>query len=152
MFLNAKSLWVVLLLALAPNTAAIAEVAKVNIDGSGVAIKGYDPVAYFEMAKPVKGSDSFRASHEGATYRFVSKRHLTLFKSDPQKYVPAYGGYCAFGMRYGQTSEVDPTAWTVVDGKLYLQYNQGTQAVWRKKPQEYITIANQLWKKLGRKN
>lgn len=154
MAFSGKTIWVVLLLTLGWVTPAIADVTslKVNVDGTGIAIEGYDPVAYFEMSKPVKGSKAFKATHDGATYRFVSKRHLKLFTANPAKYVPEYGGYCAFGMRYGQTSKVDPTAWTVVDGKLYLQYNQGTQAVWRKKPQEYITIANQIWRKLGKQN
>lgn len=154
MALNGKNLWLILVLALGLglDTPAFADVAKVNVDGSGVAINGYDPVAYFEMAKPVKGSKSFKATHDGATYQFASKRHLGLFKANPGKYAPEYGGYCAFGMRYGQTSKVDPNAWTIVDGKLYLQYSQGTQAVWRTKPQEYITIANQLWKKLAKTN
>lgn len=149
---HGKFLWVILVLTFGLGTSAMADVGKVNVDGTGIAIKGYDPVAYFEMAKPVKGSKSFKATHGGATYQFATKRHLDLFRANPEKYLPEYGGYCAFGMRYGQTSEVDPTAWTVVDGKLYLQYGQGTQAMWRKKPREYIPIANRLWKKLSKTN
>lgn len=152
MALNGKNLWVILLFIFGLSTPTLADIAKVNVDGSGVAIKGYDPVAYFEMSKPVKGSSDFKAVHDGATYYFASKRHLDLFQAGPKKYLPEYGGYCSFGMRYGQTSEVDPAAWSIVDGKLYLQYSQGTQAVWRKKPKEYITIANQLWKKLSNTN
>lgn len=127
---------------------ATATVAKVNVNGAGVAIEGYDPVAYFELSKPVEGKAKFQASFDGATYQFSSQRHLELFKKNPEKYLPEYGGYCAFGMRYGQTSRVDPHTWNIVDGRLYLSLNHGTQAVWQKKPRENITIADQLWKKL----
>lgn len=152
MAFNSKSIWVILILTLGFVTPATAEIAKVNVGSTGIAIKGYDPVAYFEMAKPVKGSKSFEATHDGATYRFASKRHLDLFKGNPTKYAPEYGGYCSYGMRYGQTSEVDPAAWKIVEGRLYLQYDQGTQAVWLNKANENIAIANQLWEKLGKKN
>lgn len=128
---------------------ALADVPRVNIGESGIAIEGYDPVAYFEVSKPVKGSAAHQTSHDGATYQFVSRRHQQLFEKNPAKYVPEYGGYCAFGMRYGQTSGIDPNAWDIVGGRLYLSLNHGTQAIWNTKRSEFITIADQLWSKLA---
>ena len=143
-----NTLWAALILVIGLGTPALGEVAKVNTNESGIAIEGYDPVAYFEESKPMKGLTKFRATHEGATFQFASSHHMTLFKKDPAKYIPAYGGYCAFGMRYGQVSRIDPHAWEIVDGKLYLALNHGTRAIWQKKKDENITIANKLWGKL----
>jgi YHS domain-containing protein len=127
---------------------ASAETPKINLNEQGVALEGFDPVAYFEVGKPMKGSSAHTATHDGATYHFASKAHLDLFQADPAKYVPAYGGYCAYGMRYGHTSRVDPYAWRIVDGKLYLQLNHGTQAVWLTRVKENIEIADGVWKRL----
>lgn len=127
---------------------AFAAPAKVNIDKSGLAILGYDPVAYFEMKKPVKGRSSITAAHDGATYHFATKRHRELFVGNPKKYVPAYGGWCSYGMRYGQISRIDPKSWDIVNGRLHLSLNQGTRAVWLRSIEENITIADNLWKKI----
>jgi YHS domain-containing protein len=127
--------------------AAAAEPPGLNLNADGVALEGYDPVAYFELGKPVKGSRSFSLNFEGATYLFASARHEELFKADPDRYLPAYGGYCSLGMRYGHTSRVDPTAWRVLDGRLYLQHNHGHQAVWLQKVTENIAIADRMWQK-----
>lgn len=143
-----KALWTALILVIGLGSPALGDVAKVNMNESGLAIEGYDPVAYFEESKPLKGLAKFRTTHDGATFQFASSHHLALFKKDPEKYVPAYGGYCAFGMRYGQVSRIDPHAWEIVGGKLYLSLNHGTRAIWQKKKDENITIANQLWGKL----
>jgi YHS domain-containing protein len=133
-------------------TPATATPADVNVDNSGLAILGYDPVAYFEMNKPAKGKPEHTASHKGAVYRFVSDRHRQLFIANPVKYVPAYGGWCSFGMRYGQTSRIDPLSWDIVDGRLYLTLNLGTRTVWQKGKTENITIADRLWQKIYVKN
>lgn len=142
----------VLVLTVAIDLPALAAPATINVDKSGLAILGYDPVAYFEMKKPVKGNPAYAAAHGGATYHFLTKRHRRLFVANPDKYVPAYGGWCSYGMRYGQTSRIDPRSWEIVDGKLYLSLNQGTRAVWRRAMAENITIADALWKKVFLKN
>lgn len=122
--------------------------ATVNVDKSGLAILGYDPVAYFEMKKPVKGRPSITATHDGAIYHFATARHRKLFAANPEKYVPAYGGWCSYGMRYGQISRIDPRSWDIVNGRLHLSLNQGTRAVWLRAIEKNITIADNLWNKI----
>ncbi len=112
------------------------------------AIGGYDPVAYFSAGEPTIGSGRYRAEHRGVVYQFSSEKNLDAFREDADKYVPQYGGYCAFGMRYGQKSRVDPKAWRIVDGKLYLLLNHGTRAMWERKVDENISIADRLWSKV----
>ena len=91
-----------------------------------VAIKGYDPVAYFTMSKAVRGSEDFSHRWLGATWRFSSSEHLKSFQASPTKFSPQYGGYCSDGVAYGQsTANIDPEAWRIIEGKLYLNYDQG---------------------------
>ena len=93
----------------------------------GVAIKGYDPVAYFTMSKAVRGSQDFSHRWLGATWRFSSSEHLKSFQASPTKFSPQYGGYCSDGVAYGQsTANIDPEAWRIIEGKLYLNYDQGS--------------------------
>jgi YHS domain-containing protein len=96
----------------------------------GVAVGGYDPVAYFTERRPVKGSPEFTLEHEGATWRFASAANRDAFKADPAKYAPQYGGYCAWAVASGYTAKGDPEAWTVSGGKLYLNYNQSVRRGW----------------------
>ena len=97
---------------------------------SDVAVKGYDPVAYFEASEPVEGDSRHEYQWNGATWRFASEANRELFASDPQKYAPQYGGYCAWAVAQGKTAPIDPQAWRIVDGKLYLNYNQDIQKKW----------------------
>ena len=91
-----------------------------------VAIKGYDPVAYFTMSRPVKGSQEFAFEWLAAKWHFSSDEHRSLFAKNPVKYAPQYGGYCSDGVAYGDTTtNIDPTAWRIIDGKLYLNSDQG---------------------------
>ncbi|WP_147124420.1 YHS domain-containing (seleno)protein [Shimia ponticola] len=96
----------------------------------GVAINGYDPVAYFTEGKPVEGSGDFTAVHDGATFRFASAENRDLFAADPVAYAPQYGGYCAYAVSRGYTATTSPNAWTVHDGKLYLNFNRTVRALW----------------------
>lgn len=109
---------------------------------TGVAINGYDTVAYFTDKKPVKGSDAHTTRWNGATWKFASKEHLDLFKASPDQYAPQYGGYCAYGVSQGYLVSVEPEQFTVLDGKLYLNYDAGVQKKWIKDPQGYNKTAN----------
>src|SRR6266702_379405 len=93
----------------------------VNVSGaSKAALSGYDPVAFFTDSKPVNGSPFIAAEHQGATYFFATEEHKKLFTEDPDKYVPQFGGFCAYGVSVGKLFPVDITTWQVRDGKLYL--------------------------------
>ena len=116
-----------------------------NVDSSGLALKGYDPVAYFREQKPVPGKPEFTALHEGATYRFASAANRDAFAAAPAKYAPQYGGYCAFGMASGYKAPIEPDAWTVVDGRLYLNYNRSVRSQWSSDIPGYLRKAEANW-------
>ena len=117
----------------------------VNKNSSGVAIKGYDPVAYFTESKPVKGMPSFTHQWNGATWQFSSAANRDLFAASPEKYAPQFGGYCAYGVSQNHTAQIDPEAWTVIDGKLYLNYSQGVKKTWSQATPKYIEQAQKNW-------
>ena len=110
-----------------------------------IAINGYDVVAYFKEGKPVRGNVAFNVSYKGASWHFANKENAELFKANPGKYEPQYGGYCAFGCSRGYKAKTSPDAWTIVDGKLYLNYNTDVRATWNKDQQEYIKKADANW-------
>lgn len=91
-----------------------------NLPVTGLALEGYCPVAYFAVNKPVLGDPRYSSDHGGATYYFVSAEAKSAFDQEPEKYVPAYGGWCAFGMAIGDKFPVDPRNFLIVDGKLYV--------------------------------
>ena len=109
------------------------------------AIRGYDPVAYFEQKAPVKGSREFTHQWNGATWRFASAANRDRFAAAPEKYAPQYGGYCAYGVAQGYAPEIDPAAWAVVDGRLYLNFSRDVQGRWSKDIPGYIRKANANW-------
>ena len=124
----------------------------INTIGSrGIAIKGFDPVAYFTQGKPVRGSKQFEVRHKGAKWRFASAQHKALFQSNPSKYVPAYGGYCAYGVSQGNLVKIEGNSWSIKGGRLYLNYNRSIQRTWSKSPARYIRAANQRFSKLLRR-
>lgn len=96
----------------------------------GKAIRGYDPVAYFTEGKPVEGDSAFTYKWMGATWRFASAENRDSFAARPEKYAPQYGGYCAWAVSQGYTASTDPQAWTIVDGKLYLNYSISVRRQW----------------------
>lgn len=112
------------------------------------AINGYDTVAYFTMNKPVKGLDSLVHEWMGAKWKFSTQAHLDLFKANPEKYAPQYGGYCAYGVAQGQLVKVDPAQFAVRDGKLYLNYDADVQATWKKDIPGYIKQADERFNAL----
>lgn len=117
----------------------------VNVNGAGVAVGGYDVVAYFTAGAAVAGKADFAAKHEGATYHFSSAANRDLFRADPAKYVPQYGGYCAYGAAGGYKAPVDVNAWKIVEGKLYLNYDASVQSRWLKDTESYIRKADANW-------
>jgi len=110
-----------------------------------LAIKGYDPVAYFAESKPVKGSAKHTFAYMGATWRFANAENLAAFKADPAKYAPQYGGYCAWAVSQNYTADIDPNAWRIVNEKLYLNYDKSVQAEWEKDIPGLIAKANTNW-------
>jgi len=132
-------------------TVANAKPAINTIGSPGVAIKGFDPVAYFTQRKPVRGSKQFEVRYRGAKWRFASAAHKALFQSNPSKYVPAYGGYCAYGVARGNLVKIEGNAWSIRGGKLYLNYNRSIQRTWSKAPGRYIRSANQKFSRLLRR-
>ena len=109
------------------------------------AIKGYDPVAYFLEGKPVKGGGAYTFDYNGATWHFSSEKNLKLFRENPEKYVPQYGGYCAYGVASGYKVKIEPEAWGIIDDKLYLKYDLRTQKAWNKDREAFISKANANW-------
>ena len=122
----------------------VARAGTVNED-HGVAIKGYDPVAYFTDDKPVKGSPAHRFFYQGVTYEFVSAAHRKAFVAEPEKYVPQFGGFCAYGTATGHKADIDPAAFSIVDGKLYLNYNTKVRDKWAQDEPGYIQKATEAW-------
>jgi YHS domain-containing protein len=123
---------------------AFATESRVFATGDG-AIRGYDPVAYFTVGEPTRGSDQFTASWQGATFKFASAANLELFEAEPAAYAPQYGGYCAYAVAKGATAGTVPDAWTIVEGKLYLNYSLAVQQRWRKDVPGHIRAADRNW-------
>ncbi|MEZ9287939.1 YHS domain-containing (seleno)protein [Vibrio lentus] len=116
-----------------------------SVDKNDLAIKGYDPVAYFANQGPVKGTSEFTATYKNAIYNFASSENRDEFRANPAAYAPQYGGYCAFGVAMGKKFETDPLAWKVEDGKLYLNLDKSVQKRWLENTQEFIQDANSNW-------
>ena len=112
---------------------------------SNKAIKGYDTVAYFTEGKPVKGDKAHSTEYKGATWQFASKGNLDLFVANPEKYAPQYGGYCAYAVSQNTTASIEPEQFTVLDGKLYLNYNQSVNDLWNTDRANFISAADKNW-------
>jgi len=115
---------------------------------SDLALGGYDPVAYFTAGKPTEGRRAFETEWNGATWRFVSAGNRSLFQAAPEKYAPQYGGYCAWAVSEGYTASADPMAWRIVDGKLYVNYNQDIQKQWEQDIPGRVVKADTNWPKV----
>ncbi len=122
---------------------SIAQTSYFNTDG--VAIRGYDPVAYFTESKPVEGSKSFTYKWQGTDWHFKNKENLDLFKANPEKYAPQFGGYCAYGVSEDHKSPTEPDAFTIVNNKLYLNYNKKVKEEWTKDRDERIKKGEVNW-------
>jgi YHS domain-containing protein len=117
----------------------------VNIDDSGVALQGYDPVAFFTDNQPVKGDSRFLCKRDGAIYYFATKEHKELFLKDPSKYEPVFGGYCAYGVSRNKLVQIDVNAFQVVDGQLLLQYSKGVRDSFNTDAKGNLNKANSNW-------
>lgn len=111
----------------------------------GAAIRGYDPVGYHLESRPVKGQAEFSYTYNNAVWQFASRENLELFRDDPEKYAPAYGGYCAYAMSKGFVVSTDPDAWTIDNDKLYLNYSLGVRKTWLKDVPGYVQKADVNW-------
>ncbi|MFT5656503.1 MAG: YHS domain-containing protein [Arenicella sp.] len=112
---------------------------------SSKAIKGYDTVAYFTQGKPVQGSEEYSTEYNKATWLFSSQENLELFTANLEKYAPQYGGYCAYAVSKNSTASIKPKLFTIVEGKLYLNYNQSINEKWLANKQDFIVQADKNW-------
>lgn len=125
---------------------------KAIYEKNGLAINGYDPVAYFTENKAVEGKDTFSFVWNETKWLFNSQENLDTFKVNPVKYAPQFGGFCAFGVSENHKSPTDPNAWTIVDDKLYLNYSKKVKELWSKDIPTRIKKANELWPSLNKPN
>jgi hypothetical protein len=139
-----KKLLIGVVLVLITGITAIAQKSSTFIH-SDKAIRGFDPVAYFTEAKPVMGSDSLNLEWNNAIWYFASRKNLELFRKNPENYAPQYGGYCAYGLSNGYKAQTDPQAWTIDNGRLYLNYNLNVRNEWDKNRKERIEKADKNW-------
>lgn len=144
-----KKLIVVLCLAAIALTAEALSPVNKTLFGA-VAIHGYDPVAYFADSKAIKGDKQFKHEWNGATWYFVSAAHRDTFAKEPEKYAPQFGGYCAWAVSQNYTADIDPAAWKIVEGKLYLNYSPDIQTKWAKDIPGNIKKADANWPGLNK--
>lgn len=119
-------------------------------EDQGVAIRGFDPVAYFTAKQPVKGSPEYQADYKGSKFHFASPTNRDAFVADPAKYAPQYHGFCALGVAGGYKAAVDPAAFTVVDGKLYLNYNEDVRKKWAADIPGFVAKAEKNWPRVSK--
>ena len=140
--MSARALLLIAAILLSP--AALAQKPPVFSDREG-AIRGHDPVAYFDGKGPVKGSKQLSHAWGGVTWYFTSAENRDRFAAAPEKYAPQYGGYCAYAVASGYTADIDPRAWSVVDGRLYLNYSLGVRERWSRDVPGNIRKADGNW-------
>ena len=109
-----------------------------------LALKGYDPVSYFD-GKPVKGDPAVSSMHNNAEYYFISQKNKDRFRLMPEQYSPMYGGFCAYGVRMGKKLDIDPLAFEINDGHLYVLLNRSTHKMWKQDMEKNIQISDMLW-------
>jgi YHS domain-containing protein len=117
-------------------------------DANGVILSGHDAVSYFTANKATKGYAGISTIHDGAIYHFSSEGNRDLFKANPSKYAPQYGGFCAYGAAIGAKFPVDPTVFAVVDNKLYVNNSANVSKLWTAKQSKAITLADKKWSKI----
>ena len=130
---------------MALNTVAVSAAENTTATVHGVAIRGYDPVAYFTEGQAVKGSRAYAYNWNEASWHFSKSEHRDLFAADPERYAPQFGGHCANGLSKGKLVAADPEEWTIVDGKLYMNYNRPARDDWRAHKAVMIERAESNW-------
>ncbi|WP_417451588.1 YHS domain-containing (seleno)protein [Kordiimonas sp.] len=118
---------------------------EVNTDVQGLAMQGYDPVAYFTSGGPMKGDKKYAVRHTGGTYYFASAKNKAAFMANPDHYLPQYGGFCAMGVALGKKLDGDPTVWKIVNDKLYLNVNEDVSVAWNRDIPGNLYKANEYW-------
>jgi YHS domain-containing protein len=136
-----SALIALVLLALSSNAAFAGEF----FEADGAALRGYDPVAYFVAAKPQKGQAQYSYEYKGSTFHFVNEANRRAFIDSPEKYVPQFGGYCAYGTAQGYKVSTQPDAFAIVKDKLYLNYNTKVQEIWKQDVPGNIARAEKNW-------
>jgi len=126
-------------------------VAKVNTTADGLAVRGYDAVAFFAENGAVKGDLKYEFAWNGAKWLFANSENLEKFKADPETYAPQFGGYCSYAVSHGYTADGDPDTWKIVDGKLYLNYNQKAKEAWEAEQDKFIKEGEKNWKEFQSK-
>ena len=126
-------------------------VAKINVDSNGLAVKGYDAVEFFTGNAAVQGNLTFEYAWNGAKWVFSTAENLVRFKANPEAYAPQFGGYCSYAVSQGYTADGDPNQWKIVDGKLYLNYNQRVKDAWEKEQEKYIEDGKANWAEFQKK-
>lgn len=124
---------------------ALAAGPELNASSTGLALQGYDPVAYFTVGEATPGNWKITSIHNEATYRFSSEEHKAAFEANPSAYLPEYGGYCAFGAAMGFKFDGDPNQWKIVDGELYLNISKDIQERWLTDVPGFIQQADANW-------
>jgi YHS domain-containing protein len=125
-------------------------VAGAFFEKDGVALGGYDPVAYFELQQPTRGVPEHNHTYKGSKFLFASAKNQEKFVDDPEKYAPQYGGFCALGTANGYKVRTEPDAFKVVDGKLYFNYNRKVLQLWTQDQPGYIARANRNWPEVSK--
>jgi len=133
-------------------SAAFAAGPEFNLDRAGLALRGFDPVAYFTDGQPKPGKAEISAAHDGATYRFATAANRDAFAAAPEKFLPQYGGYCAYASALGKKADGDPAIWKIVDGKLYLNFNRSIDERWGADIPGYISKADKAWPQIKSKS
>ena len=130
--------------------AALAPASEVvNVDKNGLALQGYDPVAYFTDGKPVKGSPEFTATYKGATYQFASVEHKQLFEKSPAKYEPQFGGFCGYAASINKLAPIEVEYFQVLNDRLILQHNKKAWGLWHKDVEGNLKKADANWPTLS---
>ena len=128
--------------------AAPAQAIEPVFSDDGLAIRGYDPVAYFTQGEPVEGKSNFTHQWMGTTWQFADAANRDAFAANPERYAPQFGGYCAWAVSQGYTASIDPDAWDIHDGKLYLNYSKRVQRRWKVDKISNIATGNRNWPKI----
>ena len=121
------------------------DVPELNLSRTGLALRGVDPVSYFVAGEPIQGRKTIIHEYNGGTYRFSSYDNLELFKDNPDAFLPAYGGYCAYRTAVKTKVDGDPFIWHIVDDQLYLNINRSVDRVWQRNVPKYLRDADKNW-------